>query len=69
MSNEELKKQIDELTQTFITLKCIECAVNDPNLKELNFFTQLVDTGKGKYLLSFQYIEGEKILMREFKEC
>lgn len=58
----DIKKQINEVTLMFLQLKMIEAMIESPELKELNFFKQLVETPDGgEYLLHFQHIKGPKI--------
>lgn len=62
---DDLKAQITEVTKMFLQLKMIEAAINDPELKELNFFKQMVETPDGgEYLLQFQHLKGPKINMK-----
>lgn len=69
MNKVEFQEQIEQISKDFITLKIVESIINDKDLKELNFFKQIVELPNGgRYLLHFQHLEGPKILLSDYSK-
>ena len=62
----EILKQVNEVTKDWLHLKIMEAVVKNPELKELTFIKQSMETPDGgKYLISITHVEGPKIQLKK----
>ena len=65
IEDNDIQKISSILTKMWLITQIVFTQITSPELKELNFLKTPIDIGKGKYLLSFMHVDGEKIKLRE----